>query len=55
LPSLNLQLINTDSSCVELICSLTGLSPQQVNFTWTTATQLLHHLETSSMKSTLTI
>ncbi|KAM9455390.1 tyrosine-protein phosphatase non-receptor type substrate 1-like isoform 2-T2 [Clarias gariepinus] len=56
LPSPTLQLIsNTNSSCVELICSLEGLSPQQVNFTWTRATQLIHHLGTSSMNSTLTL
>ncbi|MCI4388267.1 hypothetical protein PGIGA_G00083690 [Pangasianodon gigas] len=52
--SLTLQLMNsTDSSCVELLCSLKGLRPQQVNFTWTRATQLLYHHESSNMSSTL--
>ncbi|XP_053502088.1 uncharacterized protein LOC128620803 isoform X2 [Ictalurus furcatus] len=57
LPSLTLQLMNsTNVSCVELLCSLQGLGPQQVNFTWTRATQLLHHHpESRSMNSTLTL
>ncbi|XP_053332263.1 uncharacterized protein LOC128505724 [Clarias gariepinus] len=54
LPSPTLQLINnTNSSCVDLICSLQGLSPQQVNFTWTRASQLLHHQVSSSTNSSL--
>ncbi|KAB5543529.1 hypothetical protein PHYPO_G00080210 [Pangasianodon hypophthalmus] len=54
--SFTLQLMNsTNSSCVELLCSLKGLKPQQVNFTWTRATQLLYHHESSSMRSTLTL
>lgn len=55
LPSLTLQLMNsTNVSCVELLCSLQGLRPQQVNFTWTRATQFLHHHpESRSMNSTL--
>ncbi|XP_034168180.2 uncharacterized protein LOC117599311 isoform X2 [Pangasianodon hypophthalmus] len=54
--ALTLQLMNsTNSSCVELLCSLKGLRPQQVNFTWTRATQLLYHHESSSMRNTLTL
>ncbi|XP_017344624.1 uncharacterized protein LOC108276956 isoform X3 [Ictalurus punctatus] len=55
LPSLTLQLTNsTNFSCVELLCSLQGLRPEQVNFTWTRATQFLHHHpESRSMNSTL--
>ncbi|MCI4388266.1 hypothetical protein PGIGA_G00083680 [Pangasianodon gigas] len=54
--SLTLQLMNsTNSSCVELLCSLKGLRPQQVNFRWTRATQLLYHHESSNMSSTLTL
>ncbi|KAF4082015.1 hypothetical protein AMELA_G00146870 [Ameiurus melas] len=56
-PSLTLQLMNsTNVSCVELLCSLQGFSPQQVNFTWNRATQLLHHHpESRSMNSILTL
>ncbi|KAF4082017.1 hypothetical protein AMELA_G00146910 [Ameiurus melas] len=46
---------STNFSCVELLCSLQGLRSQQVNFTWNRATQLLHHYESSSMSSTLTL
>ncbi|XP_060752519.1 uncharacterized protein LOC132863623 isoform X3 [Tachysurus vachellii] len=53
-PSLTLQLMNSiNSSCVELFCSLQGLIPQQVNFTWTRAAQLLHYYESSNMSSFL--
>ncbi|KAG7322366.1 hypothetical protein KOW79_013712 [Hemibagrus wyckioides] len=53
-PSLTLQLMNsTNSFCVELLCSLQGLEPQQVNFTWIRAAQLLHHHESSNMSSFL--
>ncbi|KAK3521804.1 hypothetical protein QTP70_018280 [Hemibagrus guttatus] len=53
-PSLTLQLMNsTSSSCVELLCSLQGLEPQRVNFTWIRAAQLLHHYNSSNMSSFL--
>ncbi|XP_027007147.1 uncharacterized protein LOC113645640 isoform X1 [Tachysurus fulvidraco] len=53
-PSLTLELMNsTNSSCVELLCSLQGLIPQQVNFTWTRAAQLLHYYESNNMSSFL--
>ncbi|XP_058268648.1 uncharacterized protein LOC131367316 isoform X2 [Hemibagrus wyckioides] len=53
-PSLTLQLMNsTNSFCVELLCSLQGLEPQQVNFTWIRAAQRLHHHESSNMSSFL--
>ncbi|XP_027005451.2 uncharacterized protein LOC113644631 isoform X2 [Tachysurus fulvidraco] len=53
-PSLTLELMNsTNSSCVELLCSLQGLIPQQVNFTWTRAAQLLHYYESNNMSSSL--
>ncbi|KAL7847556.1 hypothetical protein AOLI_G00222740 [Acnodon oligacanthus] len=42
--------------CVELLCSLEGLSPEQVNFTWTRGSeQLLHQSNPSNMSSTLTL
>ncbi|KAL7847557.1 hypothetical protein AOLI_G00222750 [Acnodon oligacanthus] len=42
--------------CVELLCSLEGLSPEQVNFTWTRGSeQLLHQNNPSNMSSTLTL
>ncbi|TSK16178.1 HMG box transcription factor BBX [Bagarius yarrelli] len=49
--SVTLQLMN--SSCVDLLCSLNGLNSQQLHFTWSNTTQLLH--ETSSMNNTLTL
>ncbi|GAA6096461.1 uncharacterized protein LOC113645640 isoform X1 [Tachysurus ichikawai] len=52
--SLTLERMNsTNSSCVKLFCSLQGLIPQQVNFTWTRAAQLLHYYESSNMSSFL--
>ncbi|KAK2823454.1 hypothetical protein Q7C36_020054 [Tachysurus vachellii] len=55
-PSLTLQLMNSiNSSCVELFCSLQGLIPQQVNFTWTRSDQLLHYYESSNMSSFLVL
>ncbi|KAI4893850.1 hypothetical protein NFI96_016933 [Prochilodus magdalenae] len=54
---LDLTVQQTNSSnltCVELHCSLEGLSQEQVNFTWTRGSkQLLHQNSSSSMSSTL--
>ncbi|KAL7847281.1 hypothetical protein SRHO_G00222610 [Serrasalmus rhombeus] len=46
----------SNQSCVELFCSLEGLSPEQVSFTWTRGSeQLLHQNNSSKMSSTLTL
>ncbi|KAL7847283.1 hypothetical protein SRHO_G00222630 [Serrasalmus rhombeus] len=46
----------SNQSCVELLCSLEGLSPEQVSFTWTRGSeQLLHQNNSSKMSSTLTL
>ncbi|KAL6473101.1 hypothetical protein MHYP_G00192890 [Metynnis hypsauchen] len=51
------QQVNTGNQhCLELLCSLEGLSPEQVSFTWTRESeQLLHQNNPSSMSSTLTL
>ncbi|KAL6473102.1 hypothetical protein MHYP_G00192900 [Metynnis hypsauchen] len=43
----------SNQCCVELLCSLEGLSPDQVSFTWTRGSELLLH--PSNMSSTLTL
>ncbi|KAL6473099.1 hypothetical protein MHYP_G00192870 [Metynnis hypsauchen] len=55
--SLIVQHVSINSqSCVELLCSLEGLSPEQVSFTWTRGSeQLLHQNNPSNMSSTLTL
>ncbi|KAL6473103.1 hypothetical protein MHYP_G00192910 [Metynnis hypsauchen] len=55
--SLMVQQVNiSNQHCVELLCSLEGLSPEQVNFTWTRESeQLLHQNNPSNMSSTLTL
>ncbi|KAL7847555.1 hypothetical protein AOLI_G00222730 [Acnodon oligacanthus] len=46
----------SNQRCVELLCSLEGLSPEQVKFTWSRGSeQLLHQSNPSNMSSTLTL
>ncbi|XP_036451809.1 uncharacterized protein LOC118825290 isoform X2 [Colossoma macropomum] len=54
---LTVQQVNiSDQSCVKLLCSLEGLSPQQVSFTWTRESeQPLHQNNPINMSSTLTL
>ncbi|KAG9263635.1 hypothetical protein AMEX_G23685 [Astyanax mexicanus] len=48
------QMNSSDLSCVDLLCSLEGLSPEQINFTWTRGSELLHHQNVpTSMNSSL--
>ncbi|XP_072514907.1 uncharacterized protein [Salminus brasiliensis] len=48
------QMNSSDLSCVDLLCSLEGLSPEQVNFTWTRGSeQLLHQNIPTGLNSTL--
>ncbi|KAG9263634.1 hypothetical protein AMEX_G23684 [Astyanax mexicanus] len=48
------QMNSSDLSCVDLLCSLEGLSPEQVNFTWTRGSELLHHQKVlTGIKSSL--
>ncbi|KAI4893849.1 hypothetical protein NFI96_016932 [Prochilodus magdalenae] len=51
----NVQQMNSSNlTCVELLCSLEGLSPEQVNFTWTRGSkQFLHQNSPSNMSSML--
>ncbi|KAK9968360.1 hypothetical protein ABG768_002690 [Culter alburnus] len=52
---LSLQLLNSSNdTCVHLLCSLEGLNPELVNFTWSREGQRSLHLSTSyAMKSEL--
>ncbi|XP_048037468.1 hemicentin-2-like [Megalobrama amblycephala] len=54
-PGLSLQLLNSsDDTCVHLLCSLEGLNPELVNFTWSREGQRSLHPSTSyDMKSEL--
>ncbi|ROL54328.1 hypothetical protein DPX16_10751 [Anabarilius grahami] len=54
-PGLSLQLLNSSNdTCVHLLCSLEGLNPELVNFTWSREGQRLLHTSTSyDMKSEL--
>ncbi|ROL46423.1 hypothetical protein DPX16_0629 [Anabarilius grahami] len=52
---LSLQLLNSsDDTCIHLLCSLEGLNPELVNFTWSRGCQRSLHPSTSyDMKSEL--
>ncbi|KAK1800428.1 hypothetical protein P4O66_005659, partial [Electrophorus voltai] len=53
-PDLSLQQLNSsDVTCVELLCTLEGLRPEQVNFTWTKADEKLPHYHSTNMSSML--
>ncbi|ROL54327.1 Immunoglobulin heavy constant alpha 2, partial [Anabarilius grahami] len=54
-PGLSLQLLNSsDDTCIHLLCSLEGLNPELVNFTWSREGQRSLHPSTSyDMKSEL--